>query len=336
MEDYSSNNSSYLNKLNLNNIAEEINSHLFNLDIENIYNNRDHYLCCFNNKKILIKDLFEKNILSIENISNINFLSLTNLNLNDDIENELICKKHNHNNKFVGFSKIYLDNYCKFCTNYNKFENDIIIKFDDIKIEDIKIEQLLKIINNNKPFEKFNINNDIYEILSKEEEVKFNKLINIIINDYKNYPNFTHFFNIKNLLYFFNIEDKPIIGKEGTKLDNKIINNNEPIIIEYNNNISCKTKLFSKTFVKNNKKNFKIEIEGERIDLIEEYEFKTKNKKVRIKLFINNDVSEIDMYKMFSNCIDLIYVNGISKLNKIKIINMDKIFYNCISLKNGK
>ena len=35
---------------------------------------------------------------------------------------------------------------------------------------------------------------------------------------------------------------------------------------------------------------------------------------------------------MFSNYIDLIYVNGISKLNKIKIINMDKMFYNCISL----
>ena len=139
MEDYSSNNSSYLNKLNLNNIAEEINSHLFNLDIENIYNNRDHYLCtqcfkfpyikfckdrkhirltcsCFNNKKILIKDLFEKNILSIENYSNINLLSTTDLNLNDDIENELKCKKHNkiffnQNNKFIGFSKIYLDNF---------------------------------------------------------------------------------------------------------------------------------------------------------------------------------------------------------------------------------
>ena len=38
------------------------------------------------------------------------------------------------------------------------------------------------------------------------------------------------------------------------------------------------------------------------------------------------------MYKMFSNCIDLIYVDGISKLNKIKIINMDKMLYNCISL----
>jgi len=38
------------------------------------------------------------------------------------------------------------------------------------------------------------------------------------------------------------------------------------------------------------------------------------------------------MYKMFANCINLVYVDGISKLNKIKIINMDKLFYNCINL----
>ena len=352
----------YSNKSNLSNTYEEINGQLSNLDIENINNDRDHYLCtqclkfpyikfckdrkhirltcsCFNNKKILIKDLFEKNILSIEINSNKNLLLTTTTLNDDDIENELKCREHYE--KFEGFSKIYLNNYCNDCIDdYNEFDD--IIMFDDIKIEDIKIEQLLNKINdNNKPFEESNINNTyiiidknngICEILSKEEEYYFNKLINIIINDYKNNPNFSHFFNIRNLLYFFNIEDKPIIEKEGKKLDNKIINNNESIIIEYNNNISYKTKLFSKTFVNNNKNKFKIEIEGERIDLIEEYEFKTKEKKVRIKLFMNDGVSEIDMYKMFSNCIDLIYVNGISKLNKIKIINMEKMFYNCISL----
>ena len=38
------------------------------------------------------------------------------------------------------------------------------------------------------------------------------------------------------------------------------------------------------------------------------------------------------MYKMFANCTNLIYVEGILKLKKIKIINMNKIFYNCVSL----
>jgi len=145
----------------------------------------------------------------------------------------------------------------------------IKLDFDDIKIEDIKLEQLLKKINNNnEPLRKSNNetitiidkSNGICEIISKEEEYYFNKLINIIINDYKNYPNISHFFNIKNLLYFFNIEDKQIIEKEEKKLDNKIININESIIIEYNNNISNKTKLFSKAFIKNKKKNLRLKL----------------------------------------------------------------------------
>ena len=157
-------NFSYLNNSNLNSPTQEIKSQLFDSDIENINNNRNHYLCtqcskfpyikfckdrkniritcsCFNNKKILIKDLFENNILSIGSNSNKNLLSTTNLNLNDDIENELICKEHNK--KFEGFSKIFLAHYCQSCIDYSFHENDIIIKFDDIKIEDIKIKQLL-------------------------------------------------------------------------------------------------------------------------------------------------------------------------------------------------
>ena len=129
----------YLNNSHLNNTSEEINSDLSNLDIENIYNIRDHYLCtqclkfpyikfckdrknirltcsCFNNKKILIKDLFENNFLSIENNSIINLLSTTNLNLNVDIENKLKCMEHNNkfsygnNGKFRGFSTNYFVN----------------------------------------------------------------------------------------------------------------------------------------------------------------------------------------------------------------------------------
>ena len=81
MED-SSNNSSYSNS-NLSISSQKLNRLLSNKDIENININRDHYLCTrclkfpfikfckdrkhirltcsyFNNKKILIKDLFQK------------------------------------------------------------------------------------------------------------------------------------------------------------------------------------------------------------------------------------------------------------------------------------
>ena len=342
----------------LNNLGQsttEKRNKLFNTDEESINNNYNdsHYFCtkclmfplikfnkdrknirltcsCFNNKKILIEEVFK--IFSIECSLSI-FLSKSISNIN--IENELICKEHNK--KFKGFSKYFLSNYCEDCDNYKneKFDNDII-KFNDIKIEEKKIDELIKIVkeNNDAPpsiIKDEQISGNTFGNLEEqeEEEKRFKKLTNIIINDYKNYPNFLHFFNIKNLLYFFNIEDKPIEKEEDIIIDN-LVEKNEPITIEYINNISNKTKLFSKFFVKNNKNKFKIEIEGKRLDLIEYYKFKTKEKKVRVKLFINKNISEINMYKMFSNCTNLIYVNGISKFNNIS--NINKLFYNCTSL----
>ena len=336
-------------------------SELFNTNIEVIYRDYsyNHYFCtkcykfpflkfckdrknvkltcsCFNNKKISIEELF-KNI-AIEN-SLLRFLSETNLNIENN-EDKLKCKEHNK--EFKGFSKFLLNNFCEECDDYmNEINDNDIIRYNDIKIEENKIEELKRKVNdNNDIFDnnndisentiKFNINNDgNYEEISKDEEKNFKKLINIIINDYLELPNFIHFINIKNLLYFFKIEDK-LIEKEGNIIDDNFIDKKEPIIIEYINNISKKIKLFSKVFVKNNKEKFEIEIEGRKLDLIEEYEFKTKEKTVRIKLFKKKNVSEINMYKMFSDCINLIYVNGISKIKKI--INIDKIFYNCINL----
>ena len=81
-------------------------------------------------------------------------------------------------------------------------------------------------------------------------------------------------------------------------------------LIFNNKYISKKTKLFSKIFVENNKTKFKIEIEGKILDLIEDYELKKKEKKVRVKLYINRNVSEINMYNMFSNCTNFKYLKS--------------------------
>jgi len=94
--------------------------------------------CCFNNKKISIEELFK-----IINIRNSQAIFLPQSTLNIDIENHLKCKEHNQ--KFKGFSKFFLNNYCEDCYDYinEKYYNDII-KFDDIKIEENKIEELIK------------------------------------------------------------------------------------------------------------------------------------------------------------------------------------------------
>ena len=210
---------------------------IFNTNIESINNdyNYNHYFCtkcykfpfikfckdrknvrltcsCFNNKRITIEELFK--IIYIKNIE-ANFLPESTLNIN--IENQLKCKKHNK--KFKGFSKFYLSNYCEDCSKYiNEIYYNDIIRFDEIKIEEKKIEEIIEKINGNKDLSEeiseetsnyiiYNkINENTYEVLSKElieDDKRFKNLINIIINDYKNYPNISHFFNIKNLLYFF-------------------------------------------------------------------------------------------------------------------------------------
>ena len=276
---------------------------------------------CFSNEKILIKDLLERNNL----ISYGNFIEKI-FQKDKYKEDKLFC---NHEEKYICFSKLFLDNYCRWDYMDKRDKEDIIL-FDDIEIEFEKMKKLIDINNNNTCFEE--TNNGRIEILSQEEKDNFKRLVNLIINDYINYPNFSHYFNIKNLLYFFNIEDNQMNEKKEEKLYIKHFRNNEPIIIEYKNNISSKTKLFSKTFIKNNKNNFKIEIGGKRTDLIEEYEFKEKEKRIIVKLFMNEEISEINLYKMFANCIDLISVDGISKLKNLKIISISKMFYNCISL----
>ena len=190
---------------------------------------------CFNNKKISIEE-FLKN--SIENRMSL-FLSENNLKIN----NENVLKCNEHNKQFKGFSKFFLNNYCEDCDDYTDeiYDNDII-RFDDIRIEEKKIEELIEKINDisreisEEKYNKFNkINDNILESLSEEEEKRFKKLIKIIINDYINYPNFSHFFNINNLLYFYNIEDISI-EKEENFINNNLIEKNEPIIIEYINN----------------------------------------------------------------------------------------------------
>ena len=163
----------------------------------------------------------------------------------------------------------------------------------------------------------------------------------IIIDDYRNYPNYSHFFNIQNLIYLLNIEDiseiKNSNEKENKKTNKDIIKNDEYIIIEYVN-ISGKIKLFSKKFIENNKGNIIIEdisedeSKAKQIEFKSEQEFELNKRTVKIKLFIKKNIFEINMYRMFANCINLISINGVSKIKNTKIINQKKMFYNCVSL----
>jgi len=158
---------------------------------------------CYNNKKILIKDLLEeKNKYIFIEDSIQNFLS--SINNNSDCQG-INCQKHNK--KFEYFCKECFIHSCNEINEGNLNNGcDLIrleeIRFDNKKIELLKnkikpnIEEINENISNLNDTNTIINNNRNTEILTGKEKNQFNKLINIIINDYNNFPNILHFFNI--------------------------------------------------------------------------------------------------------------------------------------------
>ena len=177
--------------------------------------------------------------------------------------------------------------------------------------------------------------NNKYIKINQIQVENFNKLVNIIINDYYNYPNYSHFYNIENIFYFL-FRDR--FETTENIIENEILEsyNDEEIQIniEYINNINAKIKLFGESFVRNNINKCYLKINDKIFDLKKEHNFKTKEIIVVIKLIIKKKIFNIDLSKMFSNCYNLKSLDCISKLRKVKIINLNKMFYNCISLKS--
>ena len=202
---------------------------------------------CFNNEKILITDFLDKISKDTNNISTF-LTSKTNINLNDD--KEIICKKHNK--KYEYFCSNCISHYCnnEKCRpthNYIKLEE---IRFDNTKLELLKSHiysdniwsSNYKEVSNEIMSNKIFLNNSNVEIITED-----------IINDYNDFPNFLHYFNLENLFHFYNIKDEPKKNEEKNIILHKEEMQKDEIIIEYKNNILDKTKLFGKTFVKKKK-----------------------------------------------------------------------------------
>ena len=177
-KDLSKSESFYSSNINIqtNNSTNDINKQSFS-NINSILKEEDkyHYLCpkcynfplieftkskkyikitcsCYNNKKILIKDLFDEsnNYITINNLS---CSSLLTSNIIKDNEEGLICKEHHKYFKY--FCKTCLINICNECKIYHINIPHELIKlesnknfFDEEKIESLKIdnEKLDKII----------------------------------------------------------------------------------------------------------------------------------------------------------------------------------------------
>ena len=165
----------------------------------------------------------------------------------------------------------------------------------------------------------------------------FYELFKIIYNDYINYPNYSHFFNIENMFRFIekemtsqnknNDESEEDSEIEDKELKNTFKKGKDMMIISYKNDKKA-IKLFGSKFKMNNYSNVCLEIDNKLLKLKEYYKFNSNADEVKIKLYISENIETIDLNSMFSNCVDLKSVDGISKW-KTKIKNIDHMFYNC-------
>ena len=117
-----------------------------------------------------------------------------------------------------------------------------------------------------------------------------------------------------------NIDEITIIYK-----NKKIDNINEKLKIEFKNKLGeeiSKNKLFGEIFVRNNKNNCKIIINGKEKELVSFYDIEKleENETLEIKLKGINNIKNMSF--MFCGCLSLLSLPDISKLKTDNIIIM--------------
>ena len=101
--------------------------------------------------------------------------------------------------------------------------------------------------------------------------------------------------------------------------------------IKYLKKSERKIKIFGEQFVKHNKKNLKIEIDGEIRELTDYYDNKEKRNTI-IGINLIGIEKVVDMSYMFKGCSSLLSIPDISKWNTSNVKNMSYMFYGCKSL----
>ena len=239
-----------------------------------------------------------------------------------------------HNKEYNSYCNKCKINICMMCENNHK-EHELIY-YGKLIIEDNKIIKYMKEIR--KEIDIFNKNikeeiNKLNKIIENIEE--YYKIINDIIEKYiKNkIINYQILININNIInknsiinnikIINNKNDKyndiiDIYNKINNKINNDIFDinnkiNDDNIIIYKIDENKDKIKIFGKLFVKRNKNNIKIEIEGKEYELMEYYKI-NNNKNLKIKIKGIENIT--NMGSMFFGCSSLlniyqIYQNGI-------------------------
>ena len=263
-----------------------------------------------NKSKYIIEKLEEQNKYDIyDDDINSDFLE------EDNISNYKLLPQ-NHKTNFIEKISEYNNNNEN---NISNGDNYLIITKEENKIKnDINEEELLKTIN------------DINKFENNKEEDYTSDLISIIVDDYKNYPNYNHIETISNLEKYISLsfdDYNEILLKYKFNKEN----------IKYNS-----LELFGEVFVNKNKENCFLII-NEKIMELDKYIklsdiFDNSNNfidwpiQLEVKLIEQKNKLMNNMSFMFYRINTLFPSSDFSKFNTINITKMNYMFYNCSSL----
>ena len=256
-----------------------------------------------------------------------------------------------HNEKFVEYCNDCNKDLCFICKNTHsnhKRESYLLPNMEEVqnKINLLKseidkftnwissiINKLMEIKKNSeiyfKIYEKivddFDENKRNYQILNNLNEINDN-----IINDFITINNENDF--VEKIKKIFNPNTNT---NRNTNINTNTNNKFEDIKIIYNIDEKCRElgniSLFGKNFVKANKENIKIEINGNEYNLMKQFAINDINEDtLEVKLKILNPVT--DLSNMFYNCSSLLSLSNLSKINTSNIKAMDNMFNGCTSL----
>jgi len=241
-------------------------------------------------------------------------------------------------NKYIGYCFSCKINFPKNHSNEHKTHNIKYFKdIDEKKLNFIKTKLNIPDINKEDPKsgthissnQKSNISKSIIfenientkgsvmrEVEKKNDldklykNIEFLNLIFIIINDFKLFPNYIHYENIKNIFYYIS----------------------DQMEIEYHNyeKGNLDIRIFGESFVKNNSNNFILFIDGKEEKLKEKIKVKGPNETLKIKLIKINETR--DLSNMFLNCDCLSKINIKNGWNTSNVTTMSGMFSGCKAL----
>ena len=110
-------------------------------------------------------------------------------------------------------------------------------------------------------------------------------------------------------------------------------NEENTYFIYYKVNHPCeRIRLFGSKYCENNRNNCKICIDFEEMDLLEFYEVKNNDNKLKVVLSLNKEVT--DLSYIFCGCSMLTKIDDFHNLNFKKVTSLSSMFYGCSSLES--